>query len=44
MKVWLENNSPKTNAILGAVLSGGDLIKLAEMLISNEEDSGGKDG
>lgn len=33
MKVWLDKNCPNANAILGALLSGGDPIKLAKILI-----------
>ncbi len=35
MKIYFENDSPATNAIMGALVSGGDPIKLAEMLLES---------
>ena len=37
MKVYLEKDCPNTNAILGALLSGGDPIKLAEIMVKAEK-------
>jgi uncharacterized protein (DUF433 family) len=35
-KIFLDPNAPNTNAILGAVLSGGDPRKLARMLLPDD--------
>ena len=41
MKVYLEKDCPNTNAILGALLSGGDPIKLAEIMVEAEKEDKG---
>ena len=33
----LEDYSPNTNMILGALLSGGDPLKMAKMLVEGQE-------
>jgi hypothetical protein len=35
--VYLEKDSPRTNAIMGALLSGGDPLKLAQMIVDSQE-------
>ena len=44
MRIWLDPHAPRTNAIMGAVCSGGDLIKLAKMMEnSSDEDKESED-
>jgi uncharacterized Zn finger protein (UPF0148 family) len=37
MKINLDYNSPRTCALLGAMLSGGDTEKLAKMMVKAQE-------
>jgi hypothetical protein len=38
VKISLDKDAPNTNAILGALLSGGDPIKLAKMMTEPDAD------
>ena len=36
MTVFLDHYSSRTNAILGALLSGGDAVKLAQQMVESQ--------
>jgi len=38
MQIWFEKDSPFTCAILGALVSGGDVLKLAKILVGREQE------
>lgn len=37
IKIYLDENSPRTNAIMGAALSGGDVEKLLKMMVGDKD-------